>query len=147
VRLLLLALLATALLALGACGDDSNDNQSNAEQSQKQKLPPGEDGSASGGDEGLGGQSTSPRSKEGTAQPKRKSLHPERQFRGVDRSNFQISRAVCGSQTPADAAQRYRAKSKRLQDIARAYANISYKVPQLRRAGYAGCLAGLRRQR
>jgi hypothetical protein len=148
VRVLFTALLAAAVLALGACGGDDSDDKPSSQRTQT--LPPGEDGSAAGGYEGIGGKRVEPgrrndeRSNRSREQRQRSASRPERRFRGIERSNYEISKSVCGSQGLTDAAMRYRAKSERPEDVARAYARISYHVPRLRRAGYAGCLAGLR---
>jgi hypothetical protein len=130
--------MTAAALALGACGgdDDSGDGATATGPTQ----PAAEDGnrSASKGKDDRGGSGRGGRGGDGSGS------HPERRFRGIQRSTYEISRSVCGTQRESDAALRYRAKSKRPEDIARAYVEITYKIPRLRRPGYEGCLAGLR---
>jgi hypothetical protein len=144
-RAVLIVLMVLPALALGACGgDDTSQDRSSSRQSG-QSTTAGPDGSAAGGNatgkSGKRSKSGSGKSRAGSRAGAKSKPH----FRGVDQSNYEISKTICGRLTAADAALRYRAKSKRPADIARAYAQISYQVPRLQRAAAAGCLDGLQK--
>lgn len=135
--LLVIACLAAAV-ALGACGG-GDDSKQNAAPPRSSTTTTSTTTSTERESERMGRN----RSRRRGGSPARS--HPSRatKLTGIGRAIYHESRARCQALPLNVAALRYRAKSRRPEDVAKAYAARTYPSKSLQKPASEGCLAAL----